>query len=754
MINDTAVSFDEASVVENSAIEQELLSTPITPDILKCLLDKLDVALPKGKIVQACQFAQQHLSDEIPVKRINLILQQLPLQGRSVQAAQLHWGRFDQRRLPALVFHQSSWHCAERATEGQISLTNAAGETFFVDEIRLSDCLVLWLKVLSKRQHDSAFSLRKNLAARLVLREMFRSKRWLMDVLIATVVINAIAIATSLFAMQVYDRVVPTLAYATLTTLVVIMVLVVVLDALLKTVRARILDSVSSAVDKAVSQEVFNHVMGLQLDTRPRSLGTLAAQVSGLDSVRQFFSSTVVFALVDLPFTLFFIAMIAVIGGSVSWVYIALLPLAVSLGWLTQLRLRRLLKQQLIRSNERQGLLVDVIQGAESIRANNASWRFAEQWHEITQSISRYGLHQKAISNFAVVMTGSLSKTAYVAALVVGVGQIEAGYLTMGGLIACSILGGRVIAPVSQSVQYLTQWQSVLQSLDMVSQVLSLNTERRTDQTLLLPDELAPVVRVEKLSFSYPESPVKQLAIDTLTIKGGERLVVLGAVGSGKSTLLKVLAGLYKPAEGRIRIGNADLWEIDPQLVAEKIGYLPQSVHLFKGTLRSNLALSGAVSDSHLLQICEEIGIDNIAADNPLGMDLPISEGGEGLSGGQRQLVGIGRVLLAQPSVWILDEPTATLDRETEKQVLDTINKYVKADDILVISTHKPAIAAQLATRVLVMQRGQIVADAKPEEVLPKLMNMNPSAKKTQGSMNAPLPKGYREMGKEGNHVI
>ncbi len=716
----------DTAQLNSPELDSAFLTQPLPAKLLKSLFDRLNISVQMGALTQACEQAQASLSDAAPARRFSFIAHTLQLQG--VQAAQLRWSRFDQRRLPALIFYQGQWQLIEHGSEGQLSLTNERGERSDFSEQELDEAIVLWLRTPPKRQQSSIFSLKGNVAARLVFTEMFKTRRWLVDIIIATVIINLLAVATSIFAMQVYDRVVPTLAYATLTTLVTGMFIVLSLDWLLKTVRARTLDSVSCAVDKAVSQQVFEHVLRLQLDTRPRSLGTLAAQVGGLDSVRQFFSSGVIFALVDIPFALLFIAFIAIIGGHIGWVYLLLLPVAATLGWITQKRLRRLLKEQMVRSNERQGLLVDVIQGAESIRANNASWRFAAQWQEITATISSYNICQKAISNFATVTTGTLSTVAYVSAIVVGVGQIEAGNLTMGALIACSILGGRVIAPIAQGVQYLSQWQSVSQALDMVNQVLLLDSERRADQNLLLPELTANNLALEGLTFSYPESPVRQLNIDALTFKAGERVVLLGAIGSGKSTLLKVLAGLYRPSEGRVRLGAADLWEIDPNIVADHVSYLPQSVHLFKGTLRSNLALSGAVSDSHLLQIAQELGIDHIAAGSPMGMDLAISEGGEGLSGGQRQLVGLGRVFLAQPKIWLLDEPTASLDNESEKQVLQAISSHVKADDILIISTHRPALAAQLATRVIIMQRGEITADGKPETVLPKMIKRKPAA--------------------------
>ncbi len=707
-------------VSESNDLDSGFLQYPLPANVLKMLLDRLDVSVQAGALAHACGQSQEDLPEASPTRRISLILNALQVKG--IQAAQLRWRRFDQRRLPAMVYFEKQWQLVERARDGLVALTNESGECSEYKEDQLDDCMVLWLRTAPKYKKVLFFSLKGNLAARLVLHEIFKNRSWLINVAIATVIVNVLAISTSLFALQVYDRVVPTLAYDTLTALVVAMGIIVSLDWVLKTLRARILDSLSCAVDKSVSQQVFDHVMRLQLDARPRSLGTLAAQVGGLDSVKQFFSSGVIFALVDMPFALMFIVFIAFIGGPVAWVYLFLLPVAATLGWLTQKRLRRLMKNQMIRSNERQGLLVDAIQGTESIRANNAAWRFSEQWKDITTSISRYNIQQKAISNFATVTTGSLSTTAYVSALVVGVGQIEAGNLTMGALIACSILGGRVIAPVAQSIQYLAQWQNVSQALRMVDQVLMLDTERRPDQNLLMPDEAPDGLELEGVCFSYPESPVRQLNIPRLGFKAGDRVAVLGPVGSGKSTLLKVLAGLYRPSEGRVRLGNADLWEIDPHVVADQVGFLPQSVHLFKGTLRSNLALSGVVSDSHLLQVIRELGIDRIAADSPQSMELAISEGGEGLSGGQRQLVGLGRVFLAQPRIWLLDEPTASLDNASEKQVLQAMQKHVKPEDILLISTHRPALATQFADRVIVMQRGEVAADGKPDRVIPRMM--------------------------------
>lgn len=695
----------------------QLESTPFSPELLKLFFDRLRLSVQTGALNRACLQVQPKGKILPPMQRITAILKLLKLPG--VQAAFLRFSRFDLRRLPVLVFHQGQWQLLERNDEGLL-LSTTDGNTQTCTEADLQEAVILWLNRPVTSEYPDSFA-RRNPARSLVLGALFRSRRWLFDVIIATLVINVIAVATSVFAMQVYDRVVPTLAYATLWTLVGGMVIVLCLDWILKTLRARILDSVSCAVDKAVSQKVFDHILKLQLDLLPQSLGTLAAQVGGLDTVRQFFSSTVVFALVDMPFALMFIAFIGIIGGSVGWVYVALLPVAAGLGFISQIRLRRLLRQQMIRSNERQGLLVDTIRGAESIRANNAAWRFSDEWKEITRTIARYNVRQKAVSSLTTVSTSSLSSLAYISAVVVGVNEIAAGNLTMGGLIACSILGGRVIAPIAQSVQYLAQWQNVSQALQMVNQILFLNTERREDQHLLMPDVTPERIELEGVHFSYQNSPVQQLNIPRLSFSAGERVAIIGPVGSGKSTLLKILTGIYKPSEGRVRLGHADLWEVDPNIIADQIGYLPQTVHLFKGTLRSNLTLSGAMNDNELLRICTMLGIDRIMADNPRSMDLEISEGGEGLSGGQRQLVGLARIFLARPKIWILDEPSSSLDSESEAQVFKALQEYVREKDILLISTHRPMLVARMVNRMIAMQQGKIVADGSPETVISRM---------------------------------
>jgi len=690
----------------------DIAEVPFAPGVLGCLLGKLGIAVAPGALAHACAAGQAGEAVLPPVERLGHIMQ--ALQQRSVKAALMPWARFDRRSLPALLFHRNTWWVVGHADDGEgLVLTRGEGSEQ-VAEDELLEAQVLWLQPGRTPAAAGKQATLGSPAARLILGELLRNKRWIGDVLVATLVVNVLAVMTSLYSMQVYDRVVPSFSYGTLWALTVGILIVTLIDWVLKYIRARMLDTVAKRVDQAVSQHLFEHMLRLRLDTRPRSIGSLAAQVNGLESGRAFFSSVIVFALTDLPFALMFVGFIGVIGGQVALVYLLLLPFALALGWMAQVRLRRLSQDELQRSTERQGLLVESIQGAEIIQSLGAAWRFAESWRSITTTMAGYSIQSKQITSVMTTTAGTLSSLAYTLAIVVGVTQIEAGNLTTGGLIASTILGGRIIGPLAQGVQMLAQWQNVSEALRMVSRLLELETARGAEQSLMVTDTRPAQLEFEGVRFSYGQTPVLRLNLPKLNFKAGDRVLLLGPVGSGKSTLLKVAAGLYRPGEGRVRLGHADLWELDPQVVVNHVAYLPQDVQLFKGSLRSNLGLAGSASDSRLLEVSAMLGIDQIAVDNPRSMEMEISEGGDGLSGGQRQLVGLSRVVLARPTVWLLDEPTASLDNEAELRVIETLKREVKPDDILIIATHRTSLLA-LANRVIMMRRGEVVMDDTPE---------------------------------------
>ncbi|MGL5205920.1 MAG: ATP-binding cassette domain-containing protein [Acidaminococcaceae bacterium] len=700
----------------------------LSSGLLGKLLVHLEIPVPQGALDEACSRSKNESTD--PVQQLGFILK--AVNRRNVRAAILRWDRFDHRQLPALLWRKDEWWLAETGEDGFIHLTNEAGEGEDISSDELGETGVLWLQALGQR-NETRFQTFRSESVRLMLTEILRQKRWLVEVLTATFVVNVLTVAASLFTMQVYDRVVPSFAYATLWALVMGMFIVVVLDWSLKMIRSRILDSVARDVDQRVSQKLYERLMQLRLDTRPHSVGTMAAQVNGLETVRAFFSSSIVFALADCPFAFFFIACIGIIGGSMGWVYLLLLILGLIIGVFFQFRMRELSRKEIQRGHERHGLLVDTIQGAETIQSSGAEWRFAEMWRELTSAISCYTNKSRGLSNLTQITTGTLGTLAYVSAVVVGVFEIEAGRLTTGGIIACTILGGRVIGPVAQGVQNMMQWQYVRESLQMVDNLLEHQPTRGENQDLLVPEKLDVNVQLEGVKFAYQGTPVLRLNVNQLSFKAGDRVAIVGANGSGKSTLLKVIAGLYQPTGGQIRLGGADIWELDPQIINQYIGYLPQDVHLFRGTLRSNMTLAGGISDARVLSIAKELGIDRIAADSARGMEMEISEGGQGLSGGQRQLVALSRIFLAAPKVWLLDEPTASLDDESERHVIEALQKRIQPDDILLVSTHRPRTIA-LSNRMIVMARGRIVLDGPTAEVIKHLQALN--VKQTKVAVN------------------
>ena len=662
------------------------------------------------------------MGDTTPLQKVEQVAKRLT--SRAVDVGQTPWWSFNRELLPALVFINDEWCLAETTSSDSVAFRRASNAPDAVVEMNFSDvplCVVVWVRLGETSTPASASAVaandRKPTGWSIIFKSLFSDYAWVADAAIATVVVNALALATSLFAMQVYDRVVPTLAYSTLYSLFVGILLIALIDWILKVLRAQIVDRVSCKADKEVSQELFDQVLNIRADRFPKKLGALASQVSGLDGPRQFFSSAVVFSIVDLPFALLFLGLIAVIGHEVALIYAGMLVVSLLFGYFAQKRVQGLVKKNIVLSNERLGLLVEAARGHETLKTNGVGWQYAKQWGEISASIASYNLEQKRITTQASVTSGSIGQLAYAGAVVLGVHLIEAGTMTMGAMIACSILGGRVLGPVGQVVSYLIQWESIRQSVSFVSQLFQIERQRKSDSQLLIPDQAPQSVELKELSYSYDESPVKQLNIQDLSFSAGERVAILGKVGSGKSTLLKILAGLYHPKEGRTLLGGVDIWELDPNYLWRHVAYLSQTAELFKGTLRSNLTFGASRGDTEVLTVSQQLGIDQIAASHQKGMDLEIAEGGLGLSGGQRQLIALGRVMLKQPTLWLLDEPTASLDSSSQQQVIDSLKRNFKRQDILIFATHNPQLAMELATRVIIMDGGQVVKDVPAGQV-------------------------------------
>jgi ATP-binding cassette subfamily C protein LapB len=650
----------------------------------------------------------------VPATQLPAIEAAIRLLGiRGAQVAKTKGQNLLAKHLPVLIEHKGNCWLLNELRDNYVLLETGSGETLEVPKADIEEAAVIWIALPAKEHIKSA---KGNPAKELLLRTLLSKKRILIEVAIATFMTSMLTMATSMFAQQVYDRVIPTFAYATLWALGGLVFVLLLFDFFLRVTRAKMLDRVSRELDEEISYELFKSLSDVRLDARPKAVGSLAAQISGLDSARAFFTSGVLFTLAEVPFALLFMVVINIIAGPLVWVYVMAAIVAVCMGLWAQMHVRKMTQQTIQSGYQRNGLLVEAIAGGETIKALGAGWRFADHWRVTTERISNSALRSRQASAVASALAINLSTAAYISVIVFGVQQIEAGALTVGGLIATTILGGRIIGPISSAMNLLTQAQTATQSLSAIDTVLSLPKEREPGATTITPIDLGRQIQLEAVQFFYGEAPVPNLDIPKLSFEPGDRVVLVGPPGCGKSTLLRVLAGLYKPGSGRVLIGDIDLSMLDSEKVRSLVGLMPQEIQLFNGTLRDNLQIGGAVDDARLMSVVRLLGLDSLVADHPKGIDRPISEGGYGLSVGQRQLCGVARLLLRRPRVWLMDEPTSALDHQSERRMYETLNQQIAPEDILIVATHRPS-AVPFCERVLMMQRGRIVADGNRDQI-------------------------------------
>ena len=623
-------------------------------------------------------------------------------------------GSISQAELPCLVFTNKNWFVLSQNKES-LQITND-GEEFRIisDFTELVPGIALWVKERRSQKHE--YSEQTKTAFSFILSSALRDKKWLFDIVAATIFVNVFSVVAGLYAMQVYDRVVPTLALQTLATLTFGLVIIYIFDFFLKRLRSKILDSVAADVDDEISDKIYNHLLNIRLDALPQQLGTLTAKVSGIESARQFFSSSIVFVLVDFPFAFLFLGAIAIVGGWVSLVYLFFLVLSLVIGFLYQSKSRKLVETVQWRSNERLGVLVDTIKGIETIKSSGLIQDRRRAWRDLSTAISDPSLAQKKLSSNASTISSFFSQLAYAAAVVLGVMQVGNGNMTMGSMIAVSILGGRVLGPCGQVVSLLLQYETTKQSLSMVDELLALPIDL-DEKKAIFPNYRPQRIELEDVKYQHADTAAPQLVIDNLTITAGERIAILGPIGSGKSTLLKIISGLYHPTEGFVKINGVDLWSIDRGYLNNHVAYLSQTPLLFKGDLRSNLMMDRSVSEVRFNDVFQSFGLERIVQKSDKGLDLPIHEGGVGLSGGQRQMISLARIFLGKSAVWIFDEPTASLDPSSQQLVLNAVNNLIPSEDIVVIATHNPKFATDFSNRLIVMGAGKIDKDVPTNKV-------------------------------------
>lgn len=541
-----------------------------------------------------------------------------------------------------------------------------------------------------------------------------------LEAVVATCVISVVGLVAALYSMQVYDRVIPTKGYATLWVLTMGVFIAIVMELVLKQVRAYMVDRACKAVDQELSAVFFGKALDIRMDARPRTVGTFASQIRHFESVRNFLTSSSLFIMADLPFAIFFVGVIAVIAGPVALVPLLSVPLAVLAGLAFRGPIERHTGEHMKESNEKNGLLIEAIDGIESIKAANAEWKMLERWRSMTATMADSELKMRMFSSLSSNLTQTIQQLSYASMIAAGAYAINSGQLTMGGLIACSIISGRALTPVAQLPGLIVQWQHAKMALQSLNGIMAMPGEREQSERLVVPELCHGELKMSQAHFSYAKD-LPGLEVPAMRVVPGERIAILGAVGSGKTTLVKLLSGLYKPTSGHVYLDGVDMIHLAPEFVREHVGYLPQDVRLFNGTLRHNLTLGlPTPSDSQIFKAAAMTGLDQVIQNHPRGLELEIAEGGRGLSGGQRQLVGLTRMLLASPKVLLLDEPTASMDAKLENRVMQHLFEHMPQDATMVVVTHKPSVLSYVQ-RILVVDKGRVVLDGPRDEVLARL---------------------------------
>jgi ATP-binding cassette subfamily C protein LapB len=552
-------------------------------------------------------------------------------------------------------------------------------------------------------------------------RDTLKRSRWLyIDAIAASFLINLIGLATPLFVMNVYDRVVPNQAEATLWVLAIGIAGVFCFDLLLKTLRGLCLDLAGKKTDLIISATLFERIVGMAMKFRPARVGSFAQNIHEFQSLRDFLASLTLASVIDLPFTLLILAVIAMIGGHLVWIPVLAFPLVALIGWTLQRPLAETMQRTMALAAERQSSLIESLAGLDAVKVNNAESERQYVWEQTIGTLSRLELRARMLSSLAMNATMLLQQLAGVVVIVLGVYQIIDGNLSMGGLIACYMLSSRALGPLTQISGLLTRYQQAKITLESVNQMMELPQERHADERPLKRQSLQGAIEFRQLDFHYPDQQQAALQSINLVVRPGEKIGIIGRSGSGKSSLAKLIVGLYQPDAGSLLVDGIDVRQLDVSDLRHNIGYVPQDIQLFSGTLRDNL-VSGAryVEDELVLQAAELAGVHEFVRLHPKGYELQVGERGQNLSGGQRQNVALARALLLDPPILLLDEPTSAMDNTGEERLKQRLSAVIGTKTLLLV-THRASMLS-LVDRLIIVDRGQIIADGPKSSVMEAL---------------------------------
>ncbi|HSW14203.1 MAG TPA: type I secretion system permease/ATPase [Solimonas sp.] len=539
-------------------------------------------------------------------------------------------------------------------------------------------------------------------------------------VLLSAVFVNVLALASPLFTMNVYDRVVTTHAEQTLLVLSLGMGFVALFDFILRRLRSQLVDAVGVEVDMAVTRQVMAKLLSLKMEAKPSSAGSFASQLGEFDHMREFFSSATLLAIVDLPFLFLFLGVLAMIGGWLVLIPLLAIPLAMAAAWWSHVRISAMVQQMQAASAQKQALAVETAIGLEAIKASAAESSIQYRWERFSERSAVLGARQREYANDAMHANLLLQQLVTVGVVMGGAYLIFDGKMTTGALIASSILASRALAPLAGVTGLVTRAARSMNALRGMNELMARPSEQSTDVRRIQKSDITGDMDLQGLQFRYPNQLRDALAGVTLKINAGERIGILGRSGSGKSTLLKVLVGLYDPTAGSLSIDGIDARQLDMADRRRAMSYLSQDTSLMFGSIRYNMTLGHPLAtDEELIAASQIAGIGEFVRQLPLGVATVLGERGEGLSGGQKQALSMARAVLRKSPVLVFDEPTSAMDNATERNLINRLKDFVNGRT-LIICTHKPAML-DLVDRLIVLEGGRVVADGPKAKVIEQL---------------------------------
>ena len=555
--------------------------------------------------------------------------------------------------------------------------------------------------------------------------------------------VNIMALAVPVFTLQTYDRVIGHAGISTLIGFVIGMIAVLIFDYILRVARSRIMQTVALRIDVLVGHKLFTKLMELPLQVlegKPASFWQ--SLFRDVDTVRNTVSGASALLICDLPFFFMFFTLIWLIAAPIAWVLLIILPAFMFIAWRSAAAMAEANQEERQTMQTRDGLIAEMIQGRTTIKALALDDSMRPMWADRHAENIENSIRRGSKSDFYSSFGGSLTMATTIFMTSVGAIAIISGAITMGGLVATNMLTGRLIGPLNQLVGQWRTYNNFKQSVERLGEVFNMESERTVSEITLTRPE--GEIGIENVSFSYAEDLAPVLESVSYTIKARGVHALVGRNGSGKTTLMKVIQGLYTPQVGRILIDGADIAQFSRKELAHWIGYVPQETILFTGTVRDNIIhRNPEANDDEIIKAATAAGVHHFIIDLPDGYASDIGEAGRRLSGGQRQRIAVARALLGDPPVLLLDEPSASLDRQAETALRETLLEIGKERTVIIV-THSPIMLAA-CDDLVALDKGKVALAGPSKEILPRLFGQQPkgadAAQGAPGQVRGTVPE-------------